>query len=301
MIASRLNPTLVVRTVLFDGSNSGARSIDSLASILRVSAGPFSELDRMKAMIRSSYVAYVVDTTSIYPGYGRKTRDIGVRVARQLQPTTQVYLIHSNDDRFAKFEAQYIEARLIETAKRLNVPLANRVRPFGRDGLATSPDHEQLVAHALILLSVARFERFERAQQTQADSPTCTLATGNLHDVQVLDPEAMLIPADGLRVRLDRQDIRAEGFTVDNRFHLLPGADYSYADKPGLSEENSERRRAIEAMDILEPVPGIPGRARLRVGLDCKSRATAGKILSGAPIGSKAWQEQPDLHIGAPS
>jgi hypothetical protein len=117
----------------------------------------------------------------------------------------------------------------------------------------------------------------------------------------VLDPEAMTIPTVALRMRLDRQDIRAEGFTVHNRFHLLPGADYSYADKPGLSEENCERRRAIEAMDILEPVPGVPGRARLLAGLDCKSPAMAGKILSGAPIGNKAWQETPDLHIGAPT
>jgi hypothetical protein len=276
MNAPQLNPTFVARTQLLGGSISGLRNIDSLGSILRVSAGPFSELDRMKAMICSSYVAYVVETTPIYPGYGRKTRDIGVRVARQLQPTTQVYLIYWNDDRFA--------SAAVWPRRPCDFPGS---RPTGRARANSSFGRS--------------IERFEGAQQTQTDSPTRTLATGNLHDVQVLDPEAMTIPTDGLRMRLDRQDIRVEGFTVDNRFHLLPGADYSYADKPGLSEENSERRRAIEAMDILEPVPGIPGRARLRVGLDCKSRAMAGKILSGASIGSKAWKEQPDLHIGAPS
>jgi hypothetical protein len=299
MIAPWLNPTLVARTVLFDGSNSGVRSIDSLGSILRVSAGPFSELDRMKAMICSSYVAYVVDTTSIYPGYGRNTRDIGDRVARHLQATTQVYLIHSSDDRFAKFEAQYIEARLIETAIRLGVPLANRVRPFGRDGLATSPDHEQLVLHALVLLSIAGFGRFEGAQHTQSDPSARTLAIGNLHDVQVLDPEAMTIPTGAVRMRLACRDIRAEGITVDDRFHLLPGADYSYGDRPGLSEDNCQRRRAIEAMDILEPVPGSPGKVRLLVGLVCRSPAMAGKILSGTHIGNKVWHPQPAFDVGA--
>jgi hypothetical protein len=64
---------------------------------------------------------------------------------------------------------------------------------------------------------------------------------------------------------------------------------------------NCQRRRAIEAMDILEPVPGIPGRTRLLVGLDCRSPAMAGKILSGAHVGNKIWQAQPGLPVGAPS
>jgi hypothetical protein len=301
MTTSRPNPTLVARTVLLDGSVSGLRKIDSLGSILRVSAAPFSELDRMKASVCSPYIAYVIDTPLVYAGYGRATRNIGDRIEDQLRPTSQVYIIDANDSRFAKYEAAYIEARLIETGAELGVPLANRVRPFGRDGLAISPDHEQLVMHARILLSVAGFGRFDEAQQTQLDPSTRTPATGNLHDVQVLDPETMTIPTDAVRMRLICRDVQAEGVTVDDRFYLLPGADYFYADKSGLSEDNCQRRRAIEAMDILEPIPGVRGRARLLVGLDCKSPAMAGKILSGAHIGNKVWQAQPDLHIGVPS
>jgi hypothetical protein len=54
-------------------------------------------------------------------------------------------------------------------------------------------------------------------------------------------------------------------------------------------------------MDILEPIPHIPGRARLLAGLDCKSPVMVGKILSGAPIGNKVWQTLPDLRVGASS
>lgn len=301
MTPPRLNPTLVARTVLLDGSALGLRKIDSLGSILRVSAAPFSELDRMKADVCSSYIAYVIDTPLVYAGYGRATRNIGDRIEEQLQPTSQVYIIDANDTRFAKYEAAYIEARLIETGADLGVPLANRVRPFGRDGLAISPDHEQLVMHARILLSVAGFGRFDEAQQTQFDPSTRTPVNGNLRDVHVLDPETMTIPAEAVRMQLICRDIQAEGFTVDDRFNLLPGADYVYTDRSGLSEDNCQRRRAIEAMDILEPIPGVPGRARLLVGLDCKSPAMAGKILSGEHIGNKVWQAQPDLHVGAPS
>jgi hypothetical protein len=302
MTASRLNQTPVARTVLLDGSVSGFRKIDSLGSILRVSAAPFSELDRMKASIRSPYIAYVIDTPLVYAGYGRATRTIGDRIDEQLQPaTSQVYIIDSTDSRFAKYEAAYIEARLIEAGATLGVPLANRVRPFGRDGLAISPDHEQLVAHARILLSVAGFTRFDEAQQTQFDPSARAPATGNLRDVRVLDPEMMTIPSGAVRMQLNCQGLQAGGYIVGDRFQLPPGAEYSYADKSGLSEDNCQRRRTIEAMDILEPVPGVPGRARLLVGLDCKSPAMAGKILSGAHIGNKVWQAQPDLHIGAPT
>jgi hypothetical protein len=68
---------------------------------------------------------------------------------------------------------------------------------------------------------------------------------------------------------------------------------------PAFVDANCQRRKPIEAMDILEPVPGIPGRARLLVGLDCRSPAMAGKILSGAHTGNRVWQA--GLHVGAPS
>jgi hypothetical protein len=242
MTVSQLNPTLVARTVLLDGSVSGLRKIDSLGSILRVSAAPFSELDRMKASVCSPYIAYVIDTPLVYAGYGRTTRNIGDRVEEQLHPASQVYIIDANDSRFAKYEAAYIEARLIETGAELGVPLANRVRPFGRDGLAISPDHEQLVVHARVLLSVAGFGRFDEAQQTLSDPSNRVPATGSLHDVRVLDPETMTIPSDAVRMQLIWGDIQAEGFTVDDRFYLLPGADYFHADKSGLSED--KRRNA---------------------------------------------------------
>src|ERR1700710_2453274 len=119
MTTSQLNRTLVARAVLLDGSAFGLRDIDSLGSILRVSAAPFSELDRMKARIRSAYVAYVIDAPRIYVGYGRATRDIGDRIKEELQQEGQVYIIDADDPRFAKHEAAYIEAQLIEASARL--------------------------------------------------------------------------------------------------------------------------------------------------------------------------------------
>jgi hypothetical protein len=301
MTGSRLNLTLAARTVFIDGSASGLRNIDSLGSILRVIAGPFSELDRMKAGISSAYIAYVIDTPLIYIGYGRVLRSIGDRIEEQVQPASQVFIIYADDPRFAKFEASYIEDRLIKIAAELGVPLANRVRPFGRDGIARSPDLEQLVAHAQILLSVAGFRRFEEARQAQSDLPMRAVATGNLNDVNMLDPETMTVPTGAVLMRLAYRSLQAGGWAVGKRFHVLAGADYCYTTRSGLSEDNRQRRSAIEALNILQPMPGIPGRARLLVGLDCKSAAIAGKILSGEHIGTNAWQTLPDLGIGVPS
>jgi hypothetical protein len=296
---SQLDLKLVTHTVLVDGPVSGWRDVDSLGSILRVSAGPYSSLNRMKAAVSSLHMAYAVDTKPVYFGSGKKDRDVGDRVAKQLQPTSQVYLIHSSDSRFRSVYAQLIEAWLIETAVELGVPLANRDRPFGRDGLARSPDHDQLVVHARILLSLAGFKQFDEAQQQHSNRSTHFPATSNLHDVKVLDPETMTIPDDAVRMQLNYGDIQAEGYAVGKRFHVLPGADYSYVDKK-LSEDNLLRRRAIEARAILNPTAGAPGRARVLVGLDCESMAIAGKILSGAHVGTKVWHEQANLHVGAP-
>ena len=290
---SALNYVLTAQITLLDGLITGLREIHSLGSILQVRAAPFAELDRMKSAI-GGFITYIIDVQRIYTGHGRGTRNIGDRISQEAwQSGSQVYLIYSLDKRFDKPAASYVEARLIDIAAELAIPLANSVRPFGRDGLTLSPDVEQLVQQAQVLLSVAGFRRFEEARQTQSGRPVRVAATGDLHDLRVLEPEAMTVPTDTPRMRLICPDLHAEGYQVGDRFHVLPDADYCYESKTGLSTDNRSRRKAIEALDILQPLPGLTGRARLRVGLDCKSAAIAGKILSGRHIGNSSWEAVP--------
>jgi len=296
-----LNLTPVARVALFDGSISGLREIDSFGSILAVRAAPFSELERMKATINGGFIAYVIDAPQIYTGHGRDTRNIGDRIGEVAKQTSQVYVIYSRDPRFDKIAASYVEARVIDIAAELGIPLKNCVRPFGRGGLTISADHEQLVHHAQFLLSVAGFRRFEEARRSQPDRPLRVAVTGDLHDVRIIAPETIAVPADAVQMRLIWRDLHAEGYRIGNRFLVLPGADYSYVTKSGLSEDNRSRREAIEAMSILEPQPGTSDRGRLTVGLDCKSQPIASKILSGEQIGTSAWQTIPSLELGTPS
>jgi hypothetical protein len=292
-----LSESVTARITLLDRSIAGFREVDSLGSILRVRAAPFVELE--KATIDGNFVTYVIDAPRLYAGHGRvSTRNMGDRIDVKAARASQVYVIYSGDPRFDKLTASYVEARLIDTAAELAIPLANGIRPFGFDGLTLSPDLEQLVQQAEVLLSVAGFLRFEEARLAQAGRPARVTATGDLHDLRVIEPEAMMIPADATCKRLNYRDLLAEGYQVGDRFHVLAGADYCYASKSGLSSHNQLRRQAIEAMDVLEPLPGAGDHARLRVGLDCKSAAIAAKILTGEHIGSRAWRAAPCPDVG---
>jgi hypothetical protein len=236
---------------------------------------------------------YVIDAAKVYIGRGRGDRKIGDRFDPQELEQAQVYILRSLDERYDQIVGSYVEHRLIDIGHELGVPLANRIRPLGRGGVRISPDLEQVVDHAQELLAVAGFRRFEEARQNNTGRPARVAATADLHDVRLIEPEAMVIPAGVVFKRLVHKVLKAEGFELGDRFVVLPGADYCYETKSGLSTDNKSRREAIEQLDIFEELPGITGRARLRVGLDCKSAPIAAKILSGEHLGNAAWQEAP--------
>jgi hypothetical protein len=292
-----LDRTITARISLLDGSIAGRREVDSLGSILQVLAAPFSELEILKASISGKFITYIVDAPEIYTGHGITARNIGDRIKDEVKLTSQVYVICSADPRFDKPTASYVEAQLIDIAAELTIPFSNCVRPFGRDGLRKSPDLEQLVQHALVLLWVAGFRRFDR-EQSQCSRPVRITTTRDLRDVLLIEPPEMIVPQDAVLQRLVCRDMQAEGYETGDRFVVLPGADYSYEGKSGLSLHNKLRRQAIEALDVLDRVPGVVERARLRVGLECKSAAIAAKIISGEHLGTGAWQAVRKADIG---
>jgi hypothetical protein len=298
-VASARSDSVTARVTLFDGSITGRREVDSFGSILRVRASSFAELDKLKANLSAGYIVYVIDAPRIYTGHGRGSRNIGDRIDETGRHNNQVYIIFSGDPRFDKVTASYVEARLIDIAAYLTIPLANGIRPFGLDGLNLSADLEQLVADTLLLLSVAGFRRFEESRQTEPGRPVRVVATGDLDDVLVIEPEAAkTISAGAALQRLVCRDVQAVGCAIDDRFLILPGADYVFESKSGLSPHNLQRRQVIETMNILRSLPGITDRARLSVGLDCKSPAIAAKILTGEHRGTRTWQTAPDPGIG---
>jgi hypothetical protein len=297
-VASARSDSVTARITLLDGSITGRREVDSFGSILRLRASSFAELDRLKENVIGGHIVYVIDAPRIYTGHGQGSRNIGDRINQAARHAHQVYIIFSDDPRFDKVTASYVEARLIDIAACLAIPLANGVRPFGLDGLNLSADLEQLVADALFLLAVAGFRRFEESRLTEAGRPVRVAATGDLDDVLVIEPEAAkTISAGAVLQRLVCRDLQAVGCPIDDRFLILPGADFAFETKSGLSPHNRRRRQVIETMKILRSLPGVTDRAQLSVGLDCKSRAIAAKILTGEHLGTRAWQADPDLVV----
>jgi hypothetical protein len=188
--------------------------------------------------------------------------------------------------------ASYIEAQLINHAVRLSIPLANIQKPYGRKALEPCPDLEQLVQQALLLLSVAGLKLFAEAERNQPHRPVMVSATSDLHDVRIVEPDELVIPADAVRMQLVcRGDLQAEGFLIGDRFLVLPGADYSCG-TGWLSPENRARRALIADLNVVETLPGFVDRVRLTVGLDCPSRAIAAKLVTGKHVGNDAWREQ---------
>ena len=285
---------LVTRIVPIDGGIFGLRDIDSFGSILQVRAAPFSDLDRMMSASRLTYVTYVVDAPRIYTGQGKGDRKIGDRLDPRELKQAQVYVIHSLDPRFDKLAASYVEDRLIDIADELGVPLANRTRPFGRNGLRLSPDLETLVIHAQFLLPIAGFRRFEEARRTMPDRPARLAATADLHDVRIIQPEDVSTPADAVMMRLVHRSVQAEGYKVGDRFVVLPGADYCYETKSGVSGRQPSAPRGHRETEqagefLLQELPGVTDRCRLRVGLDCKTAPIAAEIVTGEHLDNRAW------------
>ncbi len=56
---------------------------------------------------------------------------------------------------------------------------------------------------------------------------------------------------------------------------------------------NRARREALEQSDIFEQLPGVAGRARLRVALDYKRAPIAATLITGEHLNNDAWQEGP--------
>ena len=106
-----------------------------------------------------------------------------------------------------------------------------------------------------------------------------------------IEPEAMAIPANVALLRIVHRNLHAEGYQVGKRFLVMPGADYCYKTKSGLSVHNRARRAALELLDIFEELPGVTGRARLRVALDCKSAPISATLITGEHLDNDAWEE----------
>jgi hypothetical protein len=243
-------------------------------------------------------MTYVLEGRRSYVGHGRAERRLGDRLTEEdRKGVEQVYLIHSLDLKFGKEIASSLEATLGKIAISNGVPLANAIEPAGPNGIVVrSKEIDELALQARALLSFAACTLFERLHSFKREgdaAATGNAATGNKvwDDMRVVDPSDISIPSDAVRMQLTCGDLQAQGYTLsEDRFLVLPGAEYSYVHKSGLSSNNRERRARVEHMMILERLLNVADRGRLLRGVDFITAPIAAKVLSGQHVGNAAWQ-----------
>ena len=295
-MSKELNPAIAPRTAwiaLHDGRPEGLRTVSTLASILQVAAAPWA--DRQRLMASTGYLGpyrvYILDSDRIYVGHGDDHRVMGAQLPKQERERIRhVFVIGSQDSRFEKELANRLESRLIETAVRLGVPLANENVPLGFSNGSRAPsDLDEAVDQACLLLATAGFRRFTEPQ------PACTVprlwpVNMTIDAVRVIPPGELVVPDGATPLTLSYRDLRVEAYQVGRRLWVMPGSDYGPACKSSLSNDNRSRRQQIESADVLEPCPDRPGHMRLRYGLDFKFAALAAKVISGEHLRTTAWQ-----------
>lgn len=279
--------TRTLRVLLFDGDPEGLRRVNSLTSILTVTAGPLPAITAFTKNADSKivFMDYVCEGPVSYIGHGAAERRVGDRLGKQDRDRIeQAYVIHSLDARFNKDIAEKLEDRLIEIARANLVPLANDPTVGGLGGeAARSPEIEELLRDVRQKLWIAGCRLFEHRHP--AGQPNAIVGNG----IEVIEPEALAAMDMTRPVQLNCGGLQARACWVGARLVVMPGADFSKVERKGMSKHNLDRRAFVRNASVLEDIPGVADRCRLRAALAFDSAAIAAKVIVGMHVGSKVW------------
>ena len=273
--------------LLVDGGPEGLRHVDSLTSMLTVTAGPLPAITAFTKNADSKivYMDYVCEGPISYIGHGAAERRLGDQLGPQGRDRIeQAYVVHSLDTRFNKDVAEKLEDRLIEIARANLVPLANDPAVGGLGGAAArSPEIEELLRDVRQKLWIAGCRLFEHRHP--AGQPNTIVCRG----IAVVEPEALAAMDMTRPVQLNCGGLQARACWVGARLVVMPGADFSKVERKGMSRHNLDRRAFVRNAGVLEDIPGVADRCRLRAALAFDSAAIAAKVVMGMHVGSKVW------------
>jgi hypothetical protein len=274
-----------LRVLLVDGDPEGLRHIDSLPTILTVTAGPLPAINAFtkNADNKIGYMDYVCEGPLSYIGYGTAERRLGERLgAHDRKRIEQAYVVHSLDPRFGKDVAKKLEDRLIEIARANLVPLANAPAVGGLGGAVVRvPEIEELLHDVRRKLWVAGCRLFEHRHP--AGRTAAIVGSG----IEVIEASALANMTGP--VQLNSGGLQARAWWVGTRLVVMPGADFSKVERKGLTKHNIGRRAWVRNAGVLEDIPGVADRCRLRKALAFDSAAVAAKVIVGKHVGSKVW------------
>jgi hypothetical protein len=286
MTKTNSNSDRTLRVHLVGGNPEGLRHVDSLASMVTVTAAPLALLNSFTKNVDNQigFMAYVCEGPLSYIGHGYAERRLGERFSKADRcRIDQAYVVHSADPRFGKDIAEKLEDRLIEIARGHRVPLANDPMVGGLGKAVRSPAIEELLHDVRQKLWTAGCRLFEHRHP--AGKPNAVSCNG----IEVVKSEDFEKMEKTQPMRLTCHGMKASAYTVGSKFIVVPGSEFNRVARKGLTKHNLKRRAFVEDAGVLEDIPGVTDRARLRVALAFDSAAVAAKILVGKHVGSKVW------------
>ena len=289
MTKTNSNSDRTLRVHLVDGDLEGLRHVDSLASMVTVTAAPLPLLNSFTKNVdnKIGFMAYVCEGPLSYIGHGYAERRLGERLSEaDRNRIDQAYIVHSVDPRFDKDLVERIEDRLIEVARTQFAPLANDPMVGGLGKASRSPAIEELLRDIRQKLRTAGCRLFE--YRHPAGKPGPVICNG-VEVVKSADFEKM---EKTQPVRLTCYGLKASACTVGSRFIVVPGSEFSLVARKGLTKHNLDRHAFVKDAGVLEDIPGVTDRARLLEPLAFESEAVAAKIVVGKHVGSKVWKPE---------
>jgi hypothetical protein len=275
----------------------GLRVAHSLATTVSVYIGPavkISELIEFGAL-KNRPLVYVLAAHGLLAYIGR-SGDGDRRLCDQLKKYTfseEAFAVCWNDARIGDKTAEYFEARFVELAMSAGTKLANKAVPkLPNMSAAEASDHEHLVYDARLILHDAGCRVLDPlaplSDKKSSKDGQAIVGIGSLN----IPPGAPMF-----KMTRSARFMFARAVQVDGSFFVLPGSEYWLEPNPSLVRPIKLRRQAIEKQKILEPHPDNEKVARLLAYLECKSAASAAKILTGWHIGSRAWERVPSTPL----
>ena len=278
----------------------GLRVAHSLASTVSVYIGPaarITDLIEFGALKDRPLVYLLIAHGRL--GYIGKSGDGDRRLCDQLKKfnfSEEVFIVCWNDARIGERTAEYFEARFIEIAMAAGSKLANQAAPrLPSMTAAEAADHEHLLYVTRLILHDSGCRVLDPLQplsdKKSSKDGQAAVGVGSVN-----------IPANApvFKLKPSARQLFARGLQVGGSFYVMPGSEYRLDQNTSLVRPIKQRRKAIEEQGILEPHADKKNVARLLAYLECKSSASAGKILTGWHIGSNAWQRvhsMPLVHV----
>lgn len=287
---------LTVQVRFVDGSAYGSRRADAVNSQVIVDAFRVSDFltSAARSAIRDKTVVYILAGNGrAYVGRGGNERVLGQISRMGADFASQVYVIHTRDERAGKSVARYLEGRLIQAALEAGSALDNKAVGVARDVFDDiNIDFGRALQEALLFLPAAGCSIFE----ARYAAPRVATENESLPDGYRIIPVSDFTPPDtAVRVRLQHPSLDCEAWRSPGRLAVTPGSDLAIKNifndsVGGLKQSNVRRYLAIRDRATGDIESSLrPSRSKLTCWVTFECPKVAARVLTCCHSTQVTW------------